>query len=187
MADPIRIQVYFKERQNKMGRSWAMTIVVIGIVADGCQDSGNDSWFDGDASVGPCSGTPAECEAARVINEYRMSHRQKGECNNALKWDDHIGQLAHDHQSGPFVRHSNHDYLENVGQSYGVRETALYIIQYEPGTEPHCHGDGSYQTSHHCAAMYCGNHTVGVGVYQQDGGATYMTMMFGDENGDPAR
>lgn len=39
--------------------------------------------------------------------------------------------------------------------------------------------------SHHCAAMFCGNETIGIGVYQQ-GESTYMTMIFGDADGNPS-
>jgi hypothetical protein len=109
----------------------------------------------------------------------------EGECSHPLRWSDRIGRLAHAHQSGPFVRHSRHGYVENVGQNYGVRETAEYIVQFEPWSEPHCNADGSYRMSHHCAAMFCNNETVGVGVYRQ-GDAVYMTMMFGDRDGNPA-
>jgi hypothetical protein len=148
-------------------------------------DEGGDEG-DGDDALGPCSGTPAECEAARVINEYRASHVHAGECNNRLRWSDHLGGLAHDHQSGPFVGHSSNGYIENVGMSYdGVRGTAEYIVEYEAWSEPHCAADGSYVMSHHCAAMFCGNQTIGVGVYQQ-GEATYMTMIFGDASGNPS-
>lgn len=167
-----------------MCKNFGGALLGLWFLSMGCQDNENGELADVDASPGLCSGTPAECEAARVINEYRTTHRHAGECNNALQWNDHIGQLAHDHQSGPFVRHSDYDYLENVGQASGVRETALYIIQYEPGVEPHCNSNGSYRMSHHCAAMYCGNYTVGVGVFEQDG-VTYMTMIFGDETGQP--
>jgi len=107
-----------------------------------------------------------------------------GECNNALRWDDNMGRLAHEHQSGPFVRHSSNGYVENVGQAYGVRETAEYIVSWEAGIEEHCGSDGSYTLSHHCASMFCNNFTIGVGVYE-NGGTTYMTMMFGDERGQP--
>jgi hypothetical protein len=120
-----------------------------------------------------------------VINEYRAGHVHEGECNHPLRWNAHLGELAHEHQSGPFVAHSSYGYIENVGQAYGVRETALYIVEYEPFSEPHCAADGSYVMSHHCAAMYCGNDTVGVGVFQQ-GDATYMTMIFGDADGNPS-
>ena len=135
--------------------------------------------------LGTCTGTEAECEAARIINEYRAGHTQAGECNHPLRWDENLGRLAHEHQSGPFVRHSSHGYVENVGQAFGVRETTEYIIQWEAGIEPHCRSDGSYTVSHHCAAMFCNNHTVGVGVYES-GGTTYITMMFGDEDGRPS-
>lgn len=135
--------------------------------------------------LGPCGGTEAECLAARVINEYRVAHVHQGECNEPLRWHDTLGRLAHEHQSGPFVRHSSHGYVENVGQAYGVRETAEYIIQWEAGIEEHCRADGSYTVSHHCATMFCNNRTIGVGVYE-NGGTTYMTMMFGDENGNPS-
>lgn len=139
---------------------------------------------DGDA-LGTCTGTEAECLAARVINEYRAAHVHPGECNHALRWDANLGRLAHEHQSGPFVRHSSHGYVENVGQAYGVRETAEYIIQWEARVEEHCRADGSYTVSHHCAAMFCNNRTIGVGVHES-GGRTYMTMMFGDEDGRPS-
>ncbi|MCA9605312.1 MAG: hypothetical protein KC619_06945, partial [Myxococcales bacterium] len=82
-------------------------------------------------------------------------------------------------------RHSSHGYVENVGQAYGVRETAEYIVQWEAGIEEHCRADGSYTVSHHCATMFCNNRTIGVGVYES-GGTTYMTMMFGDESGSPS-
>ena len=171
------------ERTFVQFKGIALAVLCLFLVC--CQDDGDGLYLgDVDASIGPCSGTPAECEAARVINEYRTTHRHKGECNNPLEWNAHLGQLAHEHQDGPYVRHSDHGYLENVGQGFGLRETAIYIIQYEYGTEPHCKSDGGYRTSHHCAAMYCGNHTVGVGVFEQ-GGATYMTMMFGNEHGEP--
>lgn len=134
--------------------------------------------------LGACTGTEAECEAARVINEHRTTHVHEGECNNALRWDDNLGRLAHEHQSGAFVRHSSHGYVENVGQAYGVRETAEYIIEWEAGIEEHCRSDGSYTVSHHCASMFCNNYTIGVGVFQS-GETTYMTMMFGDERGQP--
>lgn len=138
---------------------------------------------DPEPPLGDCTGSDAECEAWQVINEYRTSHFQQGECNNALEWNDELGRLAHDHQSGPFVGHSSYGYVENVGQAYGVRETAEYIMEYDGGFEDHCASDGSYVMSHHCATMFCNNFTVGVGVYE-DGGTTYMTMMFGDRNGD---
>jgi len=138
-----------------------------------------------DPPLGDCTGTAAECEAWQVINEYRTSHFQQGECNNALLWNDELGRLAHDHQSGPFVGHSSYGYVENVGQAYGVRETAEYIMEYDGGFEDHCAADGSYVMSHHCATMFCNNVTIGVGVYE-DGGTTYMTMMFGDANGQPS-
>jgi hypothetical protein len=137
---------------------------------------------DPEPPPGDCAGTAAECEAWQVINEYRTSHFQDGECNNALEWNDELGRLAHDHQSGPFVGHSSYGYVENVGQAYGVRETAEYIMEYDGGFEDHCASDGSYVMSHHCATMFCNNFTIGVGVYE-DGGTTYMTMMFGDANG----
>jgi len=66
----------------------------------------------------------------------------------------------------------------------GVRGTTEYIIQYTAFSEPHCNADGSYRMSHHCAAMFCGNYTVGIGLFEQ-GGATYITMMFGDRDGSP--
>lgn len=143
-----------------------------------------DPGDEGDG-LGDCTGTDAECEAARVINEYRTSHFEQGECNNALVWNDEMGRLAHEHQSGPFVGHSSNGYVENVGQAYGVRETAEYIIQWEAGSEEHCAPDGSYVMSHHCAAMFCNNFTIGVGVYE-DGETTYMTMMFGGRDGQPS-
>ncbi|MCB9597724.1 MAG: hypothetical protein H6719_33715 [Sandaracinaceae bacterium] len=147
-------------------------------------DAGGPPPVEDDA-LGPCSGTEAECFAAEVINEYRTSHMHQGECNNALRWNDNLGRLAHEHQSGPFVRHSSHGYVENVGQAYGVRETAEYIVSWEAGIEEHCRSDGSYTVSHHCASMFCNNFTIGVGVYE-NGGTTYMTMMFGDESGNPS-
>jgi hypothetical protein len=136
-----------------------------------------------DDPLGECTGTPAECEAARVVNEYRTTHMNRGECNNPLRWDANLGRLAHEHQSGPFVSHSSHGYIEVVGQAYGVRETAEYIMQWEPVIEEHCGADGSYTVSHHCATMFCNNFTIGIGVYEAD--ATYMTIMFGDEAGRP--
>lgn len=136
-------------------------------------------------ALGTCTGTDAECEAARVINEYRTTHMREGECSNALRWDENMGRLAHEHQSGPFVRHSSHGYVENVGQAYGIRDTAEYIVSWEAGSEEHCRSDGSYTVSHHCAAMFCNNFTIGVGVYEA-GSTTYMTMMFGDERGQPS-
>ncbi|MBI2892522.1 MAG: hypothetical protein HYY06_03155 [Deltaproteobacteria bacterium] len=139
---------------------------------------------DEEDDLGECTGTEAECEAWRVINEYRTAHQQQGECTNALEWNAEMGRLAHEHQSGPFVGHSSNGYVENVGQAYGVRETAEYIIQWEGGFEDHCAADGSYVMSHHCAAMFCNNFTAGVGVYQ-DGETTYMTMMFGGRDGQP--
>ena len=33
--------------------------------------------------------------------------------------------------------------------------------------------------------MFCNNHTVGIGVYRR-GEAVYMTMMFGDRDGNPS-
>lgn len=93
--------------------------------------------------------------------------------------------MAHEHQSGPFVRHSSHGYIENVGQAYGLRETAEYIVQWERGIEEHCSSDRSYIASHHCAAMFCNNRTIGIGVFRQ-GEAVYMTMMFGDADGRPS-
>lgn len=135
--------------------------------------------------LGACAGTEAECLAARVINEYRAGHSHAGECSEPLRWNAELGRLAHEHQSGPFVRHSSHGFVENVGQAYGVRETAEYIVQWEAGIEEHCGADGSYTVSHHCATMFCNNRTVGVGVYE-DGSTTYMTMMFGDEAGQPS-
>ncbi len=139
----------------------------------------------GDDALGTCTGAEAECLAARVINEYRVAHVHQGECNEPLRWHETLGRLAHEHQSGPFVRHSSHGYVENVGQAYGVRETAEYIVMWEAGIEEHCRSDGSYEVSHHCATMFCNNRTIGVGVYES-GGTTYMTMMFGDENGNPS-
>lgn len=136
-------------------------------------------------ALGDCTGTPAECEAWQVINEYRTTHIQVGECNNALEWSPTLGQMAHDHQSGPFVGHSGNGYVENVGQAYGVRETAQYIMEYDGGFEDHCAADGSYVMSHHCATMFCNNVTVGVGVYE-DGDTTYMTMVFGDAASQPS-
>jgi hypothetical protein len=85
---------------------------------------------------------------------------------------------------GAAIEHSEHGYVENVGQAYGLRATTEYIIQFEEGFEPHCNADGSYTLSHHCAAMFCANKTVGVGVFR-DGDAIHMTMMFGDGDGNP--
>jgi len=138
--------------------------------------------------LGACDGSADECEAARIINEFRAAHIQEGECNEALKWSSKMGKLAHDWQSmqGATIGHSDHGYVENVGQAYGLRRTIEYIIEYDPDIgEDHCNTDGSYEASHHCAAMFCENKTVGVGVFIE-GEAHYVTMMFGDENGDPA-
>jgi hypothetical protein len=120
-----------------------------------------------------------------VVNEYRARHVHAGECNEPLRWDENLGRLAHEHQTGPFVEHTSHGYVEVTGQAYGVRETAEYIAQWEAVIEEHCGPDGSYTVSHHCATMYCQNRTIGVGVYE-GGGATYMMIMFGGERGEPA-
>lgn len=165
-----------------MGTIFRYFFLSLSLLSLGCQNDIRTS-AQLEAALGPCSGTPAECEAARVVNEYRTSHFHLGECNNPLRWNEEIGRLAHEYQDGPFVHHSDYGYLENVGQAFDVRQTAKYIVQYEPG-EPHCKLDGSHVMSHHCAAMYCGIYTIGVGVFEQNG-AIYMTMMFGDENGQP--
>jgi len=147
------------------------------------RDAGRDAATDGDP-LGPCTGTDNECLAARLINEYRAGHVNEGECNHPLRWDEHLGRLAHEHQSGPFVRHSSHGYIENVGNELSVEGAVEWLLEYTPGVEDHCARDGSYVASHHCAGMYCNNHTIGVGVYE-GGGRIYMTMMFGDERGEP--
>lgn len=138
-----------------------------------------------DDGLGECTGTEAECLAARLINEYRARHVNEGECNHPLRWDPELGRLAHEHQSGPFVRHSSHGYIENVGNEFSVEGAVEWILEFTPGVEEHCRSDGSYVASHHCAGMFCNNYTVGVGVYE-GGDRIYMTMMFGDEDGQPS-
>jgi len=150
-------------------------------------DAGPATATGGGDGLGDCTGTTAECEAARVVNEYRASHVHAGECNHPLRWDANLGRLAHEHQRGPSIGHSSHGYVEVVGQAYGVRDTAEYIMQWEAGIEEHCGPDGSYTVSHHCASLYCPSETIGIGVYEGGGGgATYMTIMFGGERGEPA-
>ncbi len=163
---------------------------------DGDGDSDGDGDGDGDSDGDPldsCSGTLDECEAARLINEYRASHSAPGECSHPLRWNDRIGQLAQDHQQsmGTSIGHSSYGYIENVGYSFGLRETVEWILEYDPGMgEGHCAPDGSYVMSHHCAGMFCGNHTVGVGIVMRPnptwGDEYYMTMIFGDAEGNPS-
>ena len=153
---------------------------------DGGEDSPPPAEPDaGGDALGECTGTDSECLAARLINVYRARHVNEGECNHPLRWDANLGRLAHEHQSGPWVRHSSHGYIENVGNEFSVEGAVEWILEYTPGIEEHCRSDGSYVASHHCAGMFCNNYTVGVGVYQGSS-HVYMTMMFGDRNGDPS-
>jgi hypothetical protein len=148
--------------------------------------SGGSGGSDTDP-LGPCSGTPDECEAARIINEYRAKHIQVGECNEPLKWSDKIGKLAHDFQQkmGNEIEHSGYGYVENVGKAFGLRATTEYIIQFEADGEPHCNADKSYELSHHCAAMFCANKTVGIGIHKEGADSYAMVMMFGNAEGEP--
>jgi hypothetical protein len=147
-------------------------------------DEGSDSSSDdADALLGPCSGSADECDAARVINEYRMQHIQQGECNNALRWDDTLAAFARE-WCGPELMHSFGPYGESLGggDDSGVRDMALFISEYDPPGEPHCNPDGSLTLSHHCNTMRCDAYTIGVAVVRMDG-KLYMTLEFGGKDG----
>ncbi len=157
------------------------------------RDGGTSGGADGE--LGACDGTQAQCESARLINAYRMSHKSEamhpGECGHALRWDSNLGRMAQQWQDsqGASISHSSYGYPENVGTWFTAGDYAGavdWIASYDPPGEDHCNNDGSYVASHHCNTMFCNHRTVGVGVYEQGGGQMAMTMIFGDENGQPS-
>jgi len=164
----------------------AGTDIAGGSAGEGPSSAGAAGTNTGGDGLGPCSGTPDECGAAREFNAYRTTHFQQGECNNPLVWHETLGTFAHDWALQTFdeQEHSFGPYGESLGygDDGGVHDMVFFISEYDPPGEDHCAPDGSFVASHHCNTMRCDAFTIGVGVVRE-AGKLYLVVEFGGMDG----